>query len=154
MPEIRDAGGFDALRKIGSPVDGRVGALDIAMYRDDLSEIGASANVRPTEVDIPIDGLNIVLVDDVLMTGRSARAALQGIMDLGRPRRVWLAVLVDRGGRELPIQADYIGLDLKPGAGSTEHVTPDQRIAVHVQPTDPDDSITIAPAPAKGGHRQ
>ncbi|MEO0587199.1 MAG: phosphoribosyltransferase family protein, partial [Planctomycetota bacterium] len=91
---------------------GRVGALDVTLYRDDLSELGARAQVRATEVDFAIDGLDVVLVDDVLMTGRSVRAALESLADLGRARRVWLAVLADRGGRELPIQPDVVGVDL------------------------------------------
>jgi len=90
----------------------RVGALDITLYRDDLSELGADAVVRATEVPFDLEGLNVVLVDDVLMTGRSIRAALASLMDLGRPCRVWLAVLVDRGGRELPIAPDIAGMDL------------------------------------------
>ena len=93
----------------------RVGAMDITLYRDDLSEVGGQAVVQTTEVGFGIDGLDVVLVDDVLMTGRSVRAALSSLMDLGRPRRVWLAVLVDRGGRELPIAADFVGLDLTGG---------------------------------------
>ena len=86
---------------------GRVGSLDITLYRDDLSEIGAQPVVRTTDIPFDVDGLNVVLVDDVLMTGRSVRAALQSLMDLGRPKRVWLSVLVDRGGRELPIAPDH-----------------------------------------------
>ncbi len=90
----------------------RVGSLDVTLYRDDLSEVAAQPVVRTTEVNFAIDGVDVVLVDDVLMTGRSVRAALQSLMDMGRPRRVWLAVLVDRGGRELPIRPDAAGLYL------------------------------------------
>ena len=88
------------------------GVLDITLYRDDLSEIGPRPLVRPTVLDIPIDGNPLILVDDVLFTGRSVRAALGAIADYGRPSVVRLAVLVDRGGRELPIQPDYFGLKL------------------------------------------
>jgi pyrimidine operon attenuation protein / uracil phosphoribosyltransferase len=88
-----------------------VGVLDITLYRDDLSTVGAKPIVNRTELPGDIDNRNIVLIDDVLYTGRTIRAALDQLIDFGRPRRVQLAVLVDRGKehRELPIQADYIG---------------------------------------------
>ncbi|HSN90517.1 MAG TPA: bifunctional pyr operon transcriptional regulator/uracil phosphoribosyltransferase PyrR [Anaeromyxobacteraceae bacterium] len=85
------------------------GTLDIALYRDDLAERGAAPVIGPTEILFPVQGKTIVLVDDVLYTGRTVRAALDELVDFGRPRRVWLAVLVDRGGRELPISADFVG---------------------------------------------
>ncbi|MBI5763405.1 MAG: bifunctional pyr operon transcriptional regulator/uracil phosphoribosyltransferase PyrR [Planctomycetes bacterium] len=86
------------------------GSLDITLYRDDLAEIGPAAVVRTTEIDFDVAGHYLILVDDVLYTGRSIRAALDAIMDLGRPKVIRLAVLVDRGGRELPIQADFVGV--------------------------------------------
>jgi pyrimidine operon attenuation protein/uracil phosphoribosyltransferase len=86
-----------------------LGTLDIALYRDDLSEKGAAPVIGPTDIRFPVQGKTIVLVDDVLYTGRTVRAALDELVDFGRPRRVWLAVLVDRGGRELPIAADFAG---------------------------------------------
>ncbi len=86
------------------------GALDITLYRDDLTTIGPNAVVRGTEIDFNITDTWLVLVDDVLYTGRSIRAALSALTDLGRPRAVRLAVLVDRGLRELPIQPDFVGL--------------------------------------------
>ncbi|QDU33515.1 Bifunctional protein PyrR [Poriferisphaera corsica] len=98
----------------------RVGVLDITLYRDDLSEVAAQPIVQTTEIPFSVDGKDVVLVDDVLMTGRSVRAALASLMDFGRPKRVWLAVLVDRGGRELPIRADFVGLDLSKGAVGLE----------------------------------
>ncbi|HUR99199.1 MAG TPA: bifunctional pyr operon transcriptional regulator/uracil phosphoribosyltransferase PyrR [Pyrinomonadaceae bacterium] len=87
------------------------GIIDITLYRDDLSTVGANPIVNRTELDTDIEGKNIVLVDDVLYTGRTIRAALDQLMDFGRPRKVQLAVLIDRGRehRELPIQADFIG---------------------------------------------
>lgn len=87
------------------------GILDITLYRDDLSTVGANPVVNRTELDDDIEGKTIVLVDDVLYTGRTIRAAMDQLMDFGRPRRVQLAVLVDRGRehRELPIQADFVG---------------------------------------------
>jgi pyrimidine operon attenuation protein / uracil phosphoribosyltransferase len=86
-----------------------VGILDITLYRDDLSEIGHRPQVRETSIPFDLTNRAIVLVDDVLYTGRTARAALDALIDLGRPRRIYLAVLVDRGHRELPIRADFVG---------------------------------------------
>ncbi len=87
------------------------GILDITLYRDDLSTVGANPVVNRTELDVDIEDKNIILIDDVLYTGRTIRAAMDQLMDFGRPNRVQLAVLVDRGKehRELPIQADYVG---------------------------------------------
>lgn len=87
------------------------GILDITLYRDDLSTVGANPIVNRTELTEDVEGKNIVLIDDVLYTGRTIRAALDQLMDFGRPKRVQLAVLIDRGSehRELPIQADFIG---------------------------------------------
>lgn len=120
---------------------GRVGTLDITLYRDDLSEIGPQPVVRTTEIDFPIDGLNIVLIDDVLMTGRSIRAALQSLMDLGRPKRVWLAVLVDRGGRELPIAPDFVALNLT--VGEIDAPAHGAKVQVMVMPTDERDAVIV-----------
>lgn len=117
---------------------GRVGSLDITLYRDDLSEIGPRPIVRITDVAFSIDAMNVVLVDDVLMTGRSIRAALQSLGDLGRPARIWLAILVDRGGRELPIAPDFVGLK----ADQSEWQS-DQHIQVLLQPDDDRDAIVI-----------
>lgn len=86
-----------------------VGAVDITLYRDDLSTIAPHPVVNKTEFPTDVTGRTIVLVDDVLYTGRTVRAAMDHIMDYGRPRRIQLAVLIDRGHRELPIQADYVG---------------------------------------------
>lgn len=86
-----------------------MGRMDITLYRDDLKAIAEQAVVRQTEMPFKVDGRVIVLVDDVLYTGRTVRAALNEIMDFGRPRRVYLAVLVDRGHREIPIRADFVG---------------------------------------------
>ena len=87
----------------------RNGILDITLYRDDLTTIDTRPMLRGTAIDFDITDLSLVLVDDVLYTGRTVRAALDGLVDLGRPKRVQLAVLIDRGHRELPIQADYVG---------------------------------------------
>ena len=89
-----------------------VGILDITLYRDDLTTLSAHPQLHRTEVFFDISGLNIVLVDDVLYTGRTVRAALDALIDIGRPRRIQLAVLVDRGHRELPIKADFVGKNI------------------------------------------
>ena len=86
-----------------------VGALDITLYRDDLTEASSQPVVHATEIDFGIDGKKIILVDDVLYTGRTIRCALDALIDFGRPAQIQLAVLVDRGHRELPIRADYVG---------------------------------------------
>ena len=89
-----------------------VGSLDIALYRDDLSIRKGQAVVRKTDVPFEITDFKIILVDDVLFTGRSIRAAMDALMDLGRPAAIQLAVLIDRGHRELPIKADYVGKNI------------------------------------------
>ncbi|HHO74824.1 MAG TPA: bifunctional pyr operon transcriptional regulator/uracil phosphoribosyltransferase PyrR [Deltaproteobacteria bacterium] len=86
-----------------------LGALDIALYRDDLSKMRFYPEVRSTDIPFSVDGKIVILVDDVINTGRSVRAAIDHIVDLGRPMRIYLMVLFDRGGREFPIQADYVG---------------------------------------------
>ena len=91
----------------------KVGAIDINLYRDDLSEVGSQPIVHRTEIPFKIDGTGIILVDDVLYTGRTIRSALDALIDFGRPKFIKLAVLVDRGWRELPIQADYVGKTIK-----------------------------------------
>ena len=90
-----------------------LGQLDISFYRDDFSRIGVNPRVRPSVLPFDVDGRHLVLVDDVLNTGRTVRAALNELFDYGRPASVLLAVLVDRGGRELPIEANVVGTRLK-----------------------------------------
>jgi pyrimidine operon attenuation protein / uracil phosphoribosyltransferase len=86
-----------------------VGTLDITLYRDDLSTVGPQPVVQSTQIDFPVDNQDLVIVDDVLYTGRTIRAAMNGLFDLGRPRRIQLCVLIDRGHRELPVEASFIG---------------------------------------------
>ncbi|MBP1626549.1 MAG: transcriptional regulator [Holophagaceae bacterium] len=112
-----------------------VGVLDITLYRDDLSEGAGVPLVRPTEIPFSLKGRTVVLVDDVLFSGRTIRAALDALLDHGRPKRVWLAVLVDRGGRELPIQADFLGLKLD--------VADNQRVSVKVREIDGTDGVFL-----------
>jgi len=93
-----------------------VGALDITLYRDDLTEASEQPVVHATEIDFDIEGKNIILVDDVLYTGRTIRCALDALIDFGRPGMIQLAVLIDRGHRELPIRADYVGKNVPTSA--------------------------------------
>ncbi len=118
----------------GNPVQS--GSIDIGLYRDDL-DTRPKTELGTTEVPEPIDGATVVLVDDVLYTGRTIRAALDALADLGRPARVQLAVLVDRGHRELPIRPDYVGKNLP-----TAH---DERVTVHIAEIDGADGVDIEP---------
>jgi pyrimidine operon attenuation protein/uracil phosphoribosyltransferase len=110
-----------------------VGAVDITLYRDDLGQGRSWPVLRGTEISFAVDGAEIVLVDDVLFTGRTVRAALNAICDLGRPSRIRLAVLVDRGHRELPIQPDVVGMHL--------HTERRDRVSVRLFPVDLDEEI-------------
>ena len=112
-----------------------VGALDITLYRDDLGLKAEQPVVRGTEIPFPIKGRTVVLVDDVLFTGRTIRAALDALMDLGRPRVIRLAVLVDRGHRELPIRPDYIGKNLPTSRRET--------VSVRLREHDGEDRVVI-----------
>jgi len=105
-----------------------VGQLDITLYRDDLSSKGPAPLVRKTAIAANITGRTVVLVDDVLYTGRTVRAALDALADLGRPARIQLAVLVDRGHRELPIRADFVGKNVP--------TSREERVEVRLQETD------------------
>ncbi len=112
-----------------------VGALDIALYRDDLSEVATYPIVRSTELPFDINERTVVLVDDVLFTGRTIRAAMDALTDFGRPLAIRLAVLVDRGHRELPIRADHVGRNL-PTARA-------ERVNVHVTEIDGVDEVEL-----------
>ncbi len=112
-----------------------VGALDFSLYRDDLSSLDLQPVVKSTDIPVSIDDKVIVLVDDVLYTGRSTRAAMDALIDLGRPSSIQLAVLVDRGHRELPIRADYVGKNMP----SSRH----EEIQVQLKETDGTDEVAI-----------
>ena len=112
------------------------GALDITLYRDDLQTVGPRPVVGPTNLPWDLEGKHVVIVDDVLFTGRTIRAALDELADFGRPRRIALAVLIDRGGRELPIQPDVVG--------KTVEVGPDHRVDVLVSELDDRDAVIVA----------
>lgn len=90
-----------------------LGTLDVSFYRDDFDKIGLHSQVKPSEIPFEVEGAHIILVDDVLYTGRTIRAAVNELFDYGRPASISLATLVDRGGRELPIAAQYIGIELE-----------------------------------------
>jgi pyrimidine operon attenuation protein/uracil phosphoribosyltransferase len=112
-----------------------VGILDITLYRDDLQLVAKQPVVGRTEMPAPVDGKVVVLVDDVLFTGRTVRAAMDEIMDFGRPRAIQLAVLIDRGHRELPIRADYVGKNVPTSAKEV--------ISVMVAEEDGEDKVTV-----------
>ncbi|MBP2644724.1 MAG: pyrR [Firmicutes bacterium] len=112
-----------------------VGILDITLYRDDLSTLAYQPVVRETLIPFNINGKKIVLVDDVLFTGRTVRAALGAVMDIGRPKSIQLAVLVDRGHRELPIRADYVGKNVPTSSREV--------VSVQLQPVDQEDQVIL-----------
>jgi pyrimidine operon attenuation protein/uracil phosphoribosyltransferase len=118
-----------------------LGSVDISFYRDDLAIRPTAPVVHSTQLDFPLDGRTIVIVDDVLYTGRTVRSAIDVIFDYGRPARVQLATLIDRGHRELPIRPDYVGKNLP-----TAH---NQRVNVHVDEVDGVDEVLIGPAGAR-----
>ena len=138
---IRTRGDFlarrlaQALREVtGKEVP--VGALDITLYRDDLDRLDASPVVRSTEIPFDVTGHRVIVVDDVLFTGRTVRAAMDALTDLGRPESMELAVLVDRGHRELPIKPDYVGKNLP--------TSKEDLVQVHLVETDGVDEVVIA----------
>ncbi len=112
-----------------------VGALDISLYRDDLASLNLQPVIHRTDIPTSIDGKSIVLVDDVLYTGRSTRAAMDALIDLGRPQSIQLAVLIDRGHRELPIRADYVGKNI-PSSRC-------EKIQIQLEETDGIDDVAI-----------
>ena len=113
-----------------------LGALDITLYRDDLQTVGPRPVVGPTLIPVDIAGKHVVIVDDVLYTGRTVRAALDELADFGRPRRIALAVLIDRGGRELPIAPDVVG--------KKTEVKPGQQVDVLIEEIDGQDAVVLA----------
>lgn len=134
------------LARLIGEIEGRelpCGVLDITLYRDDLTTIANQPVVQKTEVPFPIAGRTVILVDDVIYTGRTARAALDALIDLGRPRAIQLAVLVDRGHRELPIRPDFVGKNVPT---STREV-----VAVQLLETDGVESVVIRELPEEAG---
>jgi pyrimidine operon attenuation protein / uracil phosphoribosyltransferase len=125
------------LKERGHDQIGR-GVLDVTLYRDDIAEIGPGPMVRTTQLDIDLDAKPLLLVDDVLFTGRSVRAAMNLLIDFGRPAAIRLAVMVDRGGRELPIQPDFAALTLS-------NVPGEHRVNVRLLEIDGVDQIVVEP---------
>ena len=121
-----------------------VGALDFALYRDDVSSVEPGTQVQNTDIPTGIADKHVILVDDVLYTGRSIRAAMDALIDLGRPKSIQLAVLVDRGHRELPIRADYVGKNV-PSSRK-------EKIKVQLQESDGMDKVLIVDAPENRNH--
>ncbi|MDD2586868.1 MAG: bifunctional pyr operon transcriptional regulator/uracil phosphoribosyltransferase PyrR [Syntrophomonadaceae bacterium] len=137
---IRRRGGPLALRLAGriEEIEGvkiPVGILDITLYRDDLTTLASQPQVHRTEVNFNINGKTIVLVDDVLYTGRTIRAAMDALIDIGRPKCIQLAVLIDRGHRELPIKADFVGKNVP--------TSRQENISVLVEEMDGKDEVVI-----------
>ncbi len=116
-----------------------LGTLDITLYRDDLLRRLKQPRVQQTDIPFSIDDKNVVLVDDVLYTGRTTRAALDALMDFGRPARIQLAVLVDRGHRELPIKADFVGKNIPTSIG--------EEVRVRLKEVDGEDCVLLVEAP-------
>ena len=112
-----------------------IGSLDITLYRDDLLGKLEQPEFKGTDIIFDISGKHVILIDDVLYTGRTIRAALDELIDLGRPRTIQLAVLVDRGHRQLPIKADYVGKNIP--------TAPDESIRVHLKETDGEDAVLL-----------
>ena len=138
---VQLAGRLVSLIEESEGVEVPQGSLDITLYRDDLQTIGPRPVVGPTSLQWGIEGMNVVIVDDVLYTGRTVRAALDELADFGRPARIALAVLVDRGGRELPIHADVIGKRVL--------IEPGDRVDVMVDDLDGRTAVVVVPASAE-----
>jgi pyrimidine operon attenuation protein/uracil phosphoribosyltransferase len=152
------------VRRGGEPVSARLvrwleelegrrvplGTVDITFYRDDAATALPNPRIGSSDVPVSLDGRHVILVDDVLFTGRTIRAALDALLDYGRPRKVELAVLVDRGGRELPIQADYCVRRFEvPQSDRIDVVERDGRLVAIVQPSSTPTTPPPAPAPAQ-----
>ncbi len=137
---IRTRGEFIA-RRIAAKIEEvekvklNIGSLDITLYRDDLLGKLEQPELKGTEILFDINGRNVILIDDVLYTGRTIRAALDELIDLGRPRSIQLAVLIDRGHRQLPIRADYVGKNVPTSS--------DESIRVHVREVDGEDAVLL-----------
>ena len=135
-------GGVELARRLALRLGARFGTLDISFHRDDIGRHPIPKEFAPTQIPADVTGATVVLVDDVLFTGRTVKAALDELFDHGRPAKVELAVLVDRGGRLMPVAADYAGLALTPGAG--------EKVVVALAANTPrKDTIRLEPAKSK-----
>ncbi len=124
---------FELMKEMGAKV--RLGVLDISLYRDDYEHLSSNPTLQSSQIDFPVDGSHVVLVDDVIFTGRTIRAALDALFDYGRPAKIDLAVLIDRGHREIPIEPRFIGETLR-----TDRM---DRVDVSLQKTDGKESVEI-----------
>jgi pyrimidine operon attenuation protein / uracil phosphoribosyltransferase len=122
-------GGIELARRLAKPLKARTGTLDISFHRDDIGQNPIPKEFAPTQIPADVNGAAVILVDDVLFSGRTVKAAMDELFDHGRPAKVELAVLVDRGGRLLPIAADFVGLRLD--------VAAQEKVVVTLQPTSP-----------------
>ena len=137
---IRSRGAYlaDRIAKNIKKIEGKevpVGAIDITLYRDDLTEVAEQPVVHSTEIDFDITGKRIILVDDVLYTGRTVRCALYELADFGRPANIQLAVLIDRGHRELPIRPDFVGKNIP--------TSKEERVEVKLQEVDGEEEVLV-----------
>lgn len=161
-PEARRGIALVGIRRGGVPLAGRlaedlsaagvenvpVGTIDISLYRDDAATALPNPKIGPSELPFPVQGSELVLVDDVLQTGRTIRAAMECLLDYGRPHRMWLVCLVDRGGRELPIAPDFVGRSLElPPELRVELVEAEGALCVELRPGP-------TPSPEQGEHGQ
>jgi len=138
-------GGVELARRLAAKLGARAGTLDISFHRDDIGRHPIPKEFAPTQIPADVDRATILLVDDVLFSGRTVKAALDELFDHGRPTKVELAVLVDRGGRRLPMAADYIGITLTPTDG--------EKVVVALDHSSPKrDSIRVEPASAALRH--
>ena len=135
----RIAGVIKSIEQVTVPV----GVLDVTMYRDDYRTAMKQPKVQVTSIPFAVDGSTVVLIDDVFFTGRTVRSALDALMDFGRPARVRLAVLVDRGHRELPLKADFIGKNI--------HTAQDEEVRVRMVEEDGIDEVTLVKLRPEGG---
>lgn len=117
-------------------LNSKLGSLDISFYRDDFTRIGMNPQVKPSDLPFSVDARHIILVDDVLYTGRTVRAAMNEIFDYGRPASIMLATLVDRGGRELPIEANVVGQQLSLAPGQEVKLTGPEPLVLSIQNVD------------------
>ncbi len=141
-------GGVEVARRLAERLRCRAGTIDISFHRDDIGQHPIPKEFAPTQIPADVHGATVILVDDVLFSGRTVKAALDELFDHGRPQKVELAVLVDRGGRRLPVAADYVGLDLVIDETKKVRVTldplSDRRDSIHIEPS----------APARAGGRK